>query len=101
MRWTGWPIPGSVVGMLLLLISLMTFKTQPKSIQLSAEFLLRHMALLFVPAGVGMMLLLDLIADEWLAMSVSLFLSTFISMIFTAWLMQFLLGVKHLGEVND
>ena len=101
MHWTGWPVPGSVVGMLLLFVSLMLFKTPPKSVQLSAEFLLRHMALLFVPAGVGMMLLLDLIAEEWLAMLVSMLLSTFISMVFTAWLMQFLLRIIQADEVHD
>lgn len=101
MRSTGWPIPGSVVGMLLLFLSLMAFKTQPKSIQQSAEFLLRHLALLFVPAGVGMIMLLDLITEEWLAMSLSLFISTMTSMIFTAKLMQFLLHLNQSNAAHD
>ena len=89
MHWTGWSIPGSVVCMLLLFVSLLLFKSPPKSIQQSSEFLLRHLAFLFVPAGVGMMMWLDLIAQEWLAMLVSMVLSTFVSLVFTAWVMQF------------
>ena len=96
MYWSGWPIPGSVIGMLLLLLSLMLFNKPPKPIKHSAEFLLRHLSLLFVPAGVGMMLLFDLIADQWVAMLLSLVLSTVISLAFTAWLMQILL--KFMGR---
>ena len=99
MHWTGWPIPGSVVGMLLLFVSLLLFKSPPKSIKQSAEFLLRHLSLLFVPAGVGLMLLFDLIKDQWLAMWVSMVLSTFISLVFTAWVMQ--LMVNHMRVNHD
>ncbi len=94
MYWTGWPIPGSVVGMLLLFLSLMALNSPPQTIQYTAEFLLRHLSLLFVPAGVGMMLLFDLIAEEWLAMLISMVLSTFVSLIFTAWVMQFLMKLN-------
>jgi len=94
MYWTGWPIPGSVVGLILLLFSLHLFKDAPESIQISSEFLLKHLAFLFVPAGVGIMLLFDLIADEWLAMLLSMVLSTLISLVFTAWLMQLLLILR-------
>jgi len=91
--WFGWPIPGSVIGMLLLFVSLLLFNKPPKSIQRSSEFILSHLSLLFVPAGVGVMLLFDLIADQWVAMLVSMVLSTFVSLVFTAWLMQSLVNM--------
>ena len=86
--------------MLLLFLSLLLFKSPPKSIQNSAEFLLQHLALLFVPAGVGVMLLFELIANEWLAMLISIVLSTLISLVFTARVMQLLMrpGNGHLNE---
>ncbi len=101
MLWMNWPIPGSVVGMLLLFISLLLFNSPPKPIQRSAEFLLRHLALFFVPAGVGLMLLFELIKAQWLAMLVSMVLSTFISLIFTALVMQMMLKVVAVEPEPD
>ena len=104
-RWIiailGWPVPGSVVGMLLLFISLLLLKKPPEPINQSSEFLLRHLSLLFVPAGVGIMLLFELIADEWLAMLVGMVFSTLISLAVTAWVMQGLLGSFKSGGHHD
>lgn len=91
MRLTGWPLPGAVVGMLMLFLTLLIMREPPELITTGADFLLRHLALLFVPAGVGVVLLLELIRDQWLAMLVSLVVSTVLSMLFTGWLMQRLL----------
>ncbi len=98
MHWTGWPIPGSVVGMLLLFLSLVLFKSPANAVQPAAEFLLRHLALFFVPAGVGIMVLFDLIAEEWLAMLVGMVLSTLISLVFTAWVMQLLMPSNQIDD---
>ncbi|HEV2735656.1 MAG TPA: CidA/LrgA family protein [Longimicrobiaceae bacterium] len=60
------PLPGSVVGMLLLAAAL-HFRWMPIAwVEPAAELLLRHMALLFVPPGVGLMLQYDLLRREWL-----------------------------------
>lgn len=60
------PLPGSVVGMLLLAGAL-HFRWMPAAwVEPAAELLLRHMALLFVPPGVGLMLQYDLLRREWL-----------------------------------
>ncbi|MCB1582141.1 MAG: CidA/LrgA family protein [Marinicella sp.] len=96
MNWLEWPIPGGVFGMLMMFITLLIMKKPPQVIGQSSEFLLRHLAFLFVPAGVGIMLLFDLIKQEWLAMLVSMVLSTFISLGFVAWLMQKLIKLQTL-----
>lgn len=60
------PLPGSVVGMLLLAAAL-HFRWMPVAwVEPAAELLLRHMALLFVPPGVGLMLQYELLRREWL-----------------------------------
>lgn len=104
-RWLiavlGWPVPGSVLGMLLLLISLVVFKKPPTPIKQSSEFLLRHLSLLFVPAGVGILLLFKLIANEWLAMLVAMLFSTLISLAVTAWILQGLLRLYSAGGDHD
>jgi holin-like protein len=60
------PLPGSVVGMLLL-AAVLHFRWMPATwVEPAAGLLLRHMALLFVPPGVGLMLQYDLLRREWL-----------------------------------
>lgn len=71
------PIPGSVIGMGLLLAALMFGWVKPAWIDEAADLLLSHMALFFVPAGVGVMVHFDLIGRQWLPISVALVVSTF------------------------
>jgi holin-like protein len=82
------PIPGSVLGMSLLLLGLMTNLVDIKWFEEAAEMLLANMALFFVPAGVGVMIYGDLIAAEWLPISVATILSTFVVMAVTGKLAQ-------------
>jgi holin-like protein len=55
------------------------------ALQPTAEGLLQHLSLLFVPAGVGVMQHLQRIGDEAVAIAVALTLSTWIGMATTAW----------------
>ncbi|MDT8444107.1 MAG: CidA/LrgA family protein [Desulfuromonadales bacterium] len=82
------PIPGNVLGMGLLLLALMTKLVDIKWFEEAAEMLLANMALFFVPAGVGVMIYGDLIAAEWLPISVATVLSTFVVMAVTGKLAQ-------------
>ena len=82
-RGTGWPIPGNVLGMVLLLIALARRWVKVEWIEEAAEFLLANLALFFVPAGVGVMMYFDLIAGEWLPIILATFISTFVVMAVT------------------
>jgi holin-like protein len=81
-------IPGPVLGMVMLFVTLLIRGQIPKSLNNASNALLSHLSLLFVPAGVGMMVHFDRIADEWLPITLALFLSTVITMIATAVIMQ-------------
>lgn len=81
---TGVPVPGPVLGMVLLLLVLIVIKKTPGSVRLVSEGLLRHLALLYVPAGVGLMVHLEMISQYWLAILVALLVSTFVTMLVTA-----------------
>ena len=60
------PIPGSVVGMVLLAVGI-HFRVIPRRlVRASAELLVRHLTLLYVPAGVGVLLYVALLQREWL-----------------------------------
>lgn len=82
------PIPGPVLGMVLLFATLWIRGRTPDSLEQASSALLAHLSLLFVPAGVGMMAHFDRIAEEWLPITLALLLSTIITMMGTALVMQ-------------
>lgn len=87
------PIPGPVLGMTLLFISLVLYKRVPAALETASNTLLSHLSLLFIPAGVGLMMYFDAIAKEWLPILVTLVLSTLISMAVIALTMQLLMKI--------
>jgi len=87
-RFLDLPIPGNVMGMGLLLLGLTTGWIDVKWIEEAADILLSNMTLFFVPAGVGVMVYSDLIAAEWLPITVATIISTFVVMAVTGVLAQ-------------
>jgi holin-like protein len=87
---TGLPVPGPVVGMLLLFITLIVRDRVPETFRNTAQQLLSHLSLLFVPAGVGVMLHFGRLGKEWLALAVALVASTVITIAVTALVMRLL-----------
>lgn len=89
------PVPGPVIGMALLFATLVVRghmgRPIPQSMQHTANVLLQHLSLLFVPAGTGVMLYLQLIADEWLPISTALVVSTLGGMAVTALILKALM----------
>ena len=71
-RLLGVPIPGPVLGMVMLFVTLMIRGKAPESVDQASTALLSHLSLLFVPAGVGMMAHFGRIADEWLPITLAL-----------------------------
>ncbi|MFO7484336.1 CidA/LrgA family protein [Oceanibaculum nanhaiense] len=93
-RLGGLPLPGPVIGMALLFLTLTLRGNLPDSLRVTAGGLLQHLSLLFVPAGVGVVLYLSLIADQWAAISVSLLVSTVVTIAVSALVM---LGFERLS----
>jgi holin-like protein len=87
-RWSGAPLPGPVVGMVLLFLALRWRQALPDPLRAVAETLLSHLSLLFVPAGVGIIQYGALLAEEWLAVVAALVLSTLITVAVTALVMK-------------
>jgi holin-like protein len=86
------PVPGPVVGMALLFVSLIVRGRVAEDLGNTANGLLRHLSLLFVPAGVGVMAHLNRLASEWLPIAASLALSTLLTIAVTALVMRALLS---------
>jgi holin-like protein len=84
------PLPGPVVGMLLLLPALQ-WPLVRESVQAVAEFLLQHLSLLFVPVGVGVMTHLEVLGKYGVRIAVVIVLSTWISLAVTALVLRALM----------
>lgn len=84
------PVPGPVVGMGLLFAALALRGGPSADLRNTAQNLLQHLSLLFVPAGVGVMLHIERIADEWLPIVAALVFSTFLAIAVTALALRFL-----------
>ncbi|MDH3314356.1 MAG: CidA/LrgA family protein [Gammaproteobacteria bacterium] len=86
------PLPGPVIGMAILFVGLMIRGGVPKPLQETAKSILDHLSLLFVPAGVGVMIYLPLIADEWLPIATAIIIGTLVTIAVTAWIMKAILS---------
>ncbi len=86
----GLSIPGSILGMLLLTILLERKVVNPVSIAPVCRFLIKNMAFFFVPPGVALMLYFDVIAAEWLPITVATIVSIFLVIVVTGRLHQYM-----------
>ncbi len=86
------PVPGPVIGMALLLATLALRPGLPPKVKATASALLSHLSLLFVPAGVGVMVHFARLADEGVAIVAAIVGSTFVAIVVTAATAAFLIG---------
>ncbi len=86
------PIAGPIIGFVLTLFVLHWIASVRQSLKLAADALLSHLSLLFVPAGVGVVLFLKEIANDGIAIAVAIVFSTWIGLAVTAWVAQRVAG---------
>lgn len=84
-RLFGLPVPGPVIGMVLMLLSFLVKDNLINRVRPSAGVLLANLSLLFVPAGVGIMRHGQRFLNEGVAIMIALVVSTVIAMIVTAY----------------
>ena len=84
----GLPVPGPVVGMALLFVALLVRRDAPPAVTVAADGLAKHLSLLFVPAGVGVLLHVARVAAEWLPIAAALVVSTVLAIAVTAFVFE-------------
>jgi holin-like protein len=94
-RTLGLPVPGPVLGLALLLPLLAWRPAVLTMVRPTAQTLLQHLSLLFVPAGVGVMLHLNRIGQEALAIGVALVVSTWVGLVVAALTLQWLMRLTQ------
>ncbi len=97
-RALGLPVPGPVVGLLLLWLGLRLSPSLSRTCQGAAQALHSHFSLLFVPAGTGVMLYFPVLVRHWLPILVSLVVSTLVGLAVTAWVTAALMARVHSEE---
>lgn len=83
-RLFGLPTPGPVVGLAALAVLAVAVPALFRIAEPMADGLLRHLSLLFIPAGVGVLQHLDLLRAELAGLLAVLVLSTVVTMAVTA-----------------
>ena len=84
------PIPGTVLGLILLFLALSFGIVKTEMIEDICEVLISHMSFLFIPAGVGLMTSFDMLKGKVVAFSSIIIISTFVVWIVTAYVVKFL-----------
>ena len=87
-RAAGLAMPGPVLGLVLLLAILAVRGGPDEAMRSTTAGLLRHLSLLFVPAGVGVITQLDALGRDWLAIAAAITVSTALGLAVTASVMQ-------------
>ena len=92
-RGLGVPVPGPVLGLIILLMALMARRglaalmpaeVNDGTLEAAAKALLAHLSLLFVPAGVGVIQRLDVLGQHALALGLALVLSSILGILASA-----------------
>lgn len=84
------PLPGPVIGMLILLV-LLRWEVVRKPVSACADALLAHLSLLFVPVGVGVMTHMGLVSQYGLRLLITVVVSTWVGLAVTALVLRTLL----------
>lgn len=87
---TGIRFPSALIGMLLLTLFLKLGWIRLAWVKGVSDFLLKHIGMFFVPPGVALMLHFNLIAAEWLPITVATLVSTVMVLAATGWTHQWM-----------
>ena len=99
-RISGLPLPGALVGTLLLLIGLLFYKRLPKPLEDTAQVLLQNMMLLFIPVIAGVMLEFGHLRREWLPFVLACVVGAAITFTATALTFRFFLQRQRTLQSN-
>ncbi len=83
------PVPGSILGLVILATLLQMGAVKVSSVKGISDFLISNMGFFFVPPGVALMLYFDIIAAEWLPITVATVGSTIIVLVVTGYVHQY------------
>lgn len=97
----GLPVPGNIVGMLILLLLLCLKIVKVEQVDTTSNFLLDHLAFFFIPAGVQLMDSFGVVKDTWIRLLIICVLTTIITMGSTGLIVQFVVRKLRKDEETE
>ena len=103
-KFFGLSIPGPVIGLVLLLLTLLLIQKRQRVVPIkedlfnSAEILLNYLPLLFIPVGVGVVMHLSLLEDNLASVVFVIILGTLSTHALTGYIMEKILRKKTLDD---
>ena len=103
-KFFGLSIPGPVIGLVLLLLTLLLIQKRQRVVPIkedlfnSAEILLNYLPLLFIPVGVGVVMHLSLLEDNLASVIFVIILGTLSTLALTGYIMEKILRMKTLDD---
>lgn len=95
------PIPGNIIGMILLFILLSTNVLKVEKVENLANFFLDHLAFFFIPAAVGLMTSFASLKGSIFKIILLCILTTIIVISVTAVTVEFICKRKYNGKNNE
>ena len=88
--YTGIPVPGNILGMLILLLLLCLKVVKLDQIREVSDFFLKRLSFFFLPPAIGLMLVGDDVKSQWPLLLFLCIVITIITMVTTGWTVQLL-----------
>ncbi len=91
---TGFKLPSSIIGMLLLTSLLKLGWIKLEWVKGLSDFLVANLGFFFIPPGVALMLYFDIIKAEFWPIMVATLVSTILVLVVTGWVHQLIRKIK-------
>ncbi|WP_290765248.1 CidA/LrgA family protein [Fibrobacter sp. UBA4297] len=88
--YTGIPVPGNILGMLILLLLLCLKIVKLDQIREVSDFFLKRLSFFFLPPAIGLMLVGDDVKSQWPLLLFLCIVITIATMAITGWTVQLL-----------
>lgn len=95
------PLPGNILGMIILLILLCTNIIKIEKIENISSFFLDHLSFFFIPAGVGLISSFNSIKDSILSILLLCIITTIIVLLTTGYVVQGMIKIKENKKRKD
>lgn len=82
------PIPASIYGLVIMLGLLMTKRIQVSAVKEASSFLIEIMSIMFIPAGVGLIVSWNAVKDIWIQLVIIIIITTIAVMAVTGRITQ-------------
>lgn len=88
--YTGIPVPGNILGMLILLLLLCLKIVKLDQIREVSDFFLKRLSFFFLPPAIGLMLVGNDVKSQWPLLLFLCIVITIVTMVTTGWTVQLL-----------